>query len=318
MSNDFTDEELAGLSEEERAAITAPEDDAGAEATGSVDDDPEFGKDVGPAAGTQPAAEPEKTEPAAAAADPAAAAAAVAATDPKAAVEPGAAAQPAEPAQPVSPGAFVPTIQVADVPDYATKMTELKSQLTEATKKYADGDLSQEDFLARQEAINEQRAELRQQHDRAVMAQTINEQTSQQLWSAHQREFFDQEASKALYGDQVMYAALNAAVINLAAKPENAGRSGAWMLKEADRMVRARFQPAAKPAEDPSKPKGDKPKDRKPDLSQVPTTLAQLPAAAAAETGTDEFAHLDNLSGIELENALARLTPDQEARYLRG
>jgi hypothetical protein len=51
------------------------------------------------------------------------------------------------------------------------------------------------------------------------------------------------------------------------------------------------------------------------DRSALPPTLAGVPAAADASVGS-EFAHLDGLEGTALEKALARMTPDQQERYL--
>uniref|UniRef100_UPI001C1F6A1D hypothetical protein n=1 Tax=Zoogloea sp. LCSB751 TaxID=1965277 RepID=UPI001C1F6A1D len=83
-------------------------------------------------------------------------------------------------------------------------------------------------------------------------------------------------------------------------------KPASFFLEEADRQVRKRFNmpageqtPAAKEAAKP----------RQPDLSKVPKTLAQLPAAEMAETGDVEFAYLDKLEGIALEQALRKLTP---------
>jgi hypothetical protein len=51
------------------------------------------------------------------------------------------------------------------------------------------------------------------------------------------------------------------------------------------------------------------------DRSGLPPTLAGVPAAADAAVG-HEFAHLESLEGSALERALARMTPDQQERYL--
>lgn len=43
--------------------------------------------------------------------------------------------------------------------------------------------------------------------------------------------------------------------------------------------------------------------------------LAAMPAAAAADTGKGEFAHLDTLAGLDLERAVAGLSADQRERW---
>jgi hypothetical protein len=52
------------------------------------------------------------------------------------------------------------------------------------------------------------------------------------------------------------------------------------------------------------------------DRKIVPKTLGGLPAAAADSPGGGEFSHLDNLTGMELESAIARLPAEQAERYL--
>jgi F0F1-type ATP synthase membrane subunit c/vacuolar-type H+-ATPase subunit K len=60
----------------------------------------------------------------------------------------------------------------------------------------------------------------------------------------------------------------------------------------------------------------EKPQPKKPEVV-LPTTLAGIPSAAL-NTDTGEFAHLENLSGMEYEAALSKLTPEQQAKYLNS
>ena len=50
---------------------------------------------------------------------------------------------------------------------------------------------------------------------------------------------------------------------------------------------------------------------------RAPPTLGDVPAAAETGAGKDDkFTDLDRLSGMDLERALARLTPEEERQYL--
>lgn len=110
----------------------------------------------------------------------------------------------------------------------------------------------------------------------------------------------------------------------LAEKPETANWTGQQFLQAAHKKVLAEFdiapKAAAAPAAAPATPAPAVPvvkKGRAPDLSGIPPTLGSLPAAASPGSGDGgEFAHLSTLSGIKLEQALARLTADQQDRYL--
>jgi hypothetical protein len=52
------------------------------------------------------------------------------------------------------------------------------------------------------------------------------------------------------------------------------------------------------------------------DPTEMPPTLRNVPIAATGAVNADEFAHMRNLGGLELEKAHARLTPDQRDRWM--
>jgi hypothetical protein len=101
----------------------------------------------------------------------------------------------------------------------------------------------------------------------------------------------------------------------LAANPANAKLSDTELLTLAHKKVLVEFEIAPRAAAAaPAKPA--KPGARAPRLDNLPPTLANLPAASAATAGDEgEFAHLDKLSGMAYEQAIARMTPEQQARY---
>lgn len=110
----------------------------------------------------------------------------------------------------------------------------------------------------------------------------------------------------------------------LADKPETANWTGQQFLQAAHKKVLAEFDiapkaaapaPAAQPAP-AAKPAPVVKKGRAPDLSAIPPSLGALPAASNPGAGDGgEFAHLDNLTGMAYERALAGLSADQKARY---
>lgn len=122
--------------------------------------------------------------------------------------------------------------------------------------------------------------------------------------------------------------ALHEWVTRLADKPENQDRDGRWFLEQAHKKVLTEFdiapvsaKPAAKPVEKPTETPVAAKKvaaktGRAPDLSNIPPTIGNLPAAAESDASdSGEFGHLDKLSGMAYETALARLSADQKARY---
>lgn len=113
----------------------------------------------------------------------------------------------------------------------------------------------------------------------------------------------------------------------LGAKPENQDKAPEWFLAEAHRKVMAEFD--IRPGTAPTAQKAEKATvsankvaqktGRAPNLSNIPPTLGGLPAAAEQDTGDGgEFAHLDKLSGMAFEQAIARMSADQRDRYAAG
>jgi hypothetical protein len=297
------DEELEGLSDEERAALEDDEDEATIlkSVAGDDDDDEEQSNDAGSA--DDPAAADDGAKVVAAADDPAA----TGNTEQSEASGQDAVADTSSPAE------FQPEFKAA-VPDgLADKIASLNTRTDELMAKFKDGEIEMPEFLKQTRAIDDERLQLTLAQKQAEWAQSQNEDTRAQRWQWEQERFFAQEKA-GIYKDPIVLAALDASVKQLTTDPANAKKPSSFFLEEADRQVRQRFNMGGTPAADA----GGKPKPgvKQPDLSAVPKTLANLPAAEMAETGSDEFAYLDKLDGIALEQALRKMTPEQEARYL--
>lgn len=95
---------------------------------------------------------------------------------------------------------------------------------------------------------------------------------------------------------------------NLAASKDALQEAKAYLLRRHGKV-------AATPAPAPAAPAAPARKVEPVDRSKLPPTLANVPAAADA-TIANEFAHLENLEGSALERALAKMTPEQQDRYL--
>lgn len=295
-------EELEGLSEEERAALADDDDDDSeilskiAGDDGSDDDeggdDNESGDGVDDEAGDAAAKDD-------AGSDAAGDAGKDDATGDKAGTDA---------AAPVVADEFQPELKAAAPEGLTEKIAEIDAKIKALRDQRREGTIELDAYDDQKDALDAQKLELKIAEDRAKWAQSQNEDARDQRWKWEQDRFFTDE-KKETYKDDLLFAALNTAVLNLRKDPSNDKRLG-WVLEEADRQVRSRFnmgEPAVKEV---------KQLNRQPDLKNVPKTLAQLPAAEMAETGDVEFAYLDKLSGIALEQALRKMTPEQEARYL--
>ena len=328
----FSEEDLAGLSEAEREALRdlseddqdlqAPADDsdeagAATAAADHDDDDDDESATAAAAAANKPA------EGAVTGADDAAAGAAPDASEAGAADDDADAPAPAT-IQPVSPA------------DADEQRTALRAEKATALQQLLDGEIDQEayqevesrvqdklDDLARAAAVDMARNQMQQD---AMM-----QEYGQHLGAARKElkaAGIDLEGEAGaqfdrairLFAQDAIDRGLTDAMGNMAASRDALAEAQALMLRRfgkasgaAPAAAPAAAAPGAAPAAAPAAPSARKPAAA--DRSALPPTLAGVPAAADASVG-NEFAHLDGLEGTALEKALARMTPDQQERYL--
>ena len=108
---------------------------------------------------------------------------------------------------------------------------------------------------------------------------------------------------------------------------KNIGSSHNWYLQTAANAVRDQISPSEAARDNPSdadpndkavkaaKAAAAKADDAK---GKLPKTLSDVPVADDAGTSKDKFADIDSMDGVELEAALANMTPEQEQEYLRA
>jgi len=209
---------------------------------------------------------------------------------------------------------FQPQTVTQPVENFDARMKALEDQKADLRRQLNEGDIDLEKYEELKDKVAEEATELRLQqrdHENELKRKTTE---GAQRWQWEQDQFFGRDANKIYNTNKILGSALNTAVIDLANDPANGNRDGAWFLEEADRQVRALMGgniPAGKPEGKPN---------RKPDLTGIPKTLSNVPAAENTETGGEEFIYLDKLSGAALEAELAKIArdPAKEARYLRS
>lgn len=278
---DDDDQSLAGLSPEELAALNEDDgagNDVDADALRAVAGDDEEDQDAGAAGGNDEGVDAED------AADDALEDEAEAVSD------------------------FVPRQSVDAVENFEAKMVEIKEAKAELREQLNNGDIDLDQYEAKKDEIADVETALRIKQAAAENAARQNEHLDAERWKWEQEQFFGDKRN-AMYKDKIVMAALNAAVIDLANDPKHANQKGTFFLNEADKIVRERFNMGNPQSKDGGK------QERRPDLSKIPKTLSNLPAAASDNDDGGEFAHLDKLSGMDLERALAKLSPEQAERY---
>lgn len=291
---EFTAEELAGLSEEERQAILQGEEAEEGNGVDNEDTDADHGEQApvdtpGEAEGSEDPATPGETPEG----DNKEKEQQVADSAPK-----------SEDGQIRQPPPFVPTYQVD-----AEQWDGIQRKLAELDQQLEEGDIDIVEYTRQRDPLIRQQTQIE-------LAQQFNAQQAEQLWKHEQSMFFSQ--NQEYRTDPVLNGALRSVFKQLDTE-ENAGKSGYELLLEAKQLVETRIGGAA------ARPQGETkseslPRNRAParGSTQLPKTLVNTIPADVNSTNQDEFAHLDMLEGLDYERALAKLTPDQERRYLGG
>lgn len=211
---------------------------------------------------------------------------------------------------------FIPLLRAEKVENYDERMADINTKLDDLDSKLEDGDIDLKQYTKEVRALSEEQTDLKMAKLTADNAEQNNLDVATQRWQWEIDQFFGEEANKIYKDSKMLSAALDAAVKEIAGKPENVNRNGAWFLKEADKEVRKEFGKAT-----PDNKVVDIKGARKPNLTNIPKTLGNLPSADTNEIGDNEFAYLDDLEGMDYENALASLErkdPEKASRYLKS
>ncbi|MBO9680948.1 MAG: hypothetical protein J7556_22205 [Acidovorax sp.] len=309
----FSEEDLRGLSAAERESLLAVDDDdedvaaelgaGAAHAAATASDGPGEAREARSDDGGEP--------------DPDAEAGGAGAAGPADGQPQGGAASEEDDLPPVEPRRATPE-------DVSEQRRTLRAERAGALQQLLEGEITQDEFqevearvqdgldaLVRAEATDAARSQLQYDH---MMAEYQGE------LRAARRELkeagIDLEAEGLAFDRAVRLFAQDAGERGLADQPGNLAASKAALRDAVDLVLRragkAGAASAAAAAPAPAAPaRRPAPADR----SKLPPTLAAVPAAADASV-TSEFAHLQGLEGPALERALARLTPEQQDRYL--
>lgn len=276
----MTDDELAGLSDAERAAMEEEESDTGADSAdeeADVDAEKDEDGETEEVDGEEGEEGEGEDEPVAAEREP-----------------------------------YVPHYK-SEAPENAADLLAQISQEHKALRqKFSDGDIDLDEYEAQREQLDDQRLEIKGALLEARIAQKHTTQALQSYWET-ERTAFVERADNALYKSSAGKAAFNEAVQRLARIPENANQPASYFLREADKIVREELG-IVRAEKKVVRKTGERAREA---LAKAPPDLGRAPSADLPETGDGgEFAHLEKLGGMELERALAKLSDEQQMRYL--
>ena len=352
MGTKLSDDEKNGLSDEELEALDG-EDEVPAAAAAGEDDDDDDDADAGQSGGDGDGDDDDGTDDDAGAADAAGSDGDAGGDTPAPSGEDKAAAGDDTKAGEGKAGDAgaddvvqtleVPPIALVEVPDIANYEAERGVLLDERKAlraKHRDGEISSDEYDEKLDELNDKINALDRTKADADAALRQNEavQRSQYLWTIEQvKKDFVKADSIDYDKNPVLMSMWDANVKALAKDEANATKSAEWFLRKAHQQVKEEIAkvagtmgftrgdaPAPKKGETPA-PKGpdakakvkDAVKGRQKDASKL-KGVGELPAASNEDITSDEIASLDGQSGIELEQALARMPEERAAKYLRG
>lgn len=307
----FTADELAGLSDVERAALMNEDGDDGAN-DGQGDDDtstPPANTSTNNSAGNDDDDDGDDGDDTG--------------TPPPAAAAPDATTPPAEDDED-EVAAAQRMLMTPHVENYETVVADIQKERDALFAQFNEGDLSVEDYRSKEAALEQKALDVRFQENQAINDENRLEALNAQIWmkqvekskNAFKADGIDYDAPE----NKEMAELWDATVKMLAQLPQNQKQKGEWFLQKAHDVVKLQYNltgnssAPAKPAT-PAKPFTPTSKAGKaPDLSGLPPTLRGAPNARE-NVDESEFAHLDSLKGYAKEMAVARMTPEQRERY---
>lgn len=208
--------------------------------------------------------------------------------------------------------------------DYDDQIKGLKDRDAELRQKFKDGEIDIDERDAGLAALSEQREQLLVARAKAEISQEMTQQTAQQSWQTEINRFvaraakddgidYRKDPAKAADWDQF--------VRILAARPEHSDKSMDWFLAEAHKRVQALHGLAPKAAEAGQgkvDPVADAVAKRKPPIGAAPRNLSQVPGSDGPGDVGSEFADVEALEGQAYEDAIARMSPAQREKFLKG
>lgn len=275
----LTEEELAGLDEEDAQDAGNDGDDGDDGADGEPEEEPELAADPAPA--HEPAADPAPT------ADP----------------DDDDDDLPADPA---------PAGERLDPQAVQQQLDDIARQRKELATKLDDGDLTTSEFTAAIDKLNDQKHDI----TAALAEQERSEKAVIERWETDCRRFLGKNSD--VTASPARLQAFDSVVRRVTGDPDNATLSNRKQLEKAHALWKEEMgfdaDPGAAPKDKQPAPPKPKPK------TEIPPTLAHVPAADINDADDGKYSHLDALlhkgDAVAYEAALARLSDAEQDDYL--
>lgn len=223
-----------------------------------------------------------------------------------------------EPQKPAAKAASTPEQQAEPVPDVTKAkqaLDDIKTQRKELREKYDDGDLTDEEYDAQIEALDDKMAEAAA--DVKYAERHIAKQ--QDAWKAAGKAYLDRYPGLKAQG---VIQALDKAVQELAAYPSVANLPHEQFLERVHKKLIAEAEYTGLDIPAIGKSTGQKAKQTPPgdeSLGKAPKTLASVPSSDVSTLDDSPYASLERMAErgdpIAFEEAMAKLPADQRDRF---
>lgn len=209
-------------------------------------------------------------------------------------------------------------------PDYQERVTAIASRQAEVMDKFNDGEIDIAERDKQLGEINAERENLLLIRSRVEAMEEVNRQNLQREWMRNVNTFMADATKPEMGGvdyrkNPAMAQDLDGFVKYLANNPANEDKSPRWFLDQAHKLVLAQHgieRKAAALQKSPEERLAEARAARKPPTGQVQPNLAQVPGSDGPGDVASEFADVEALEGQELEDAIARMSPDQRRKFL--
>lgn len=211
--------------------------------------------------------------------------------------------------------------------DFDAKRKELRAAIRGVEQKWSDGELTDEQRIEQLDALESQRDQLLIETTRAMTLREANEQSAaafraavEQQEIAAMRALADAEAKAVAAGkpgvdyakDQKAQKLFDSFFTTITADPDNSGMPASQRVSEAHRMVQVHRGIAA-----PAQAQNQAATTQQPQRRVGPTTLAFVPNAGAPGMKDDMLEAAGRLQGEDLEEWMARQSPETVNRLMR-
>lgn len=204
-----------------------------------------------------------------------------------------------------------------DIEGLEAKYTDIDNRENELVEKFEEGDLTTREYNAQLRALNKERSALERQEYKAELNRENLELEVQRKWEADVHAFLPKHPE--IRDVEENWNSFNTVLIQVTSASAAQGKGyGAAELERAYRIwadERGIVVKEPEPAKQEQKPEPEK---TKPKPLDIPPSLAKVPAAAPEDTDDGKFAALDRMAESDpqkYQETIARMSADEYDAY---